>query len=73
MKKTAKAFYTQLADGYAEKIRQLVPMYDDMVQCIVELLQMGAPEGVLDLGAGVGRSAIARSLSAMSKASVAAS
>ncbi len=54
MKQTAKAFYTQLADGYAEKIRQLVPMYDDMVHCIVELLRMGAPEGVLDLGAGVG-------------------
>ena len=54
MKETAKTFYTQLAEGYAEKIRQLVPMYDDMVQCIVELLRMCAPEGVLDIGAGVG-------------------
>lgn len=47
-------YYAALSDGYAEKIRQLVPRYDEMLDCIVELLALCSPCRLLDIGAGVG-------------------
>ncbi|MGD2217039.1 MAG: class I SAM-dependent methyltransferase [Gemmatimonadales bacterium] len=54
MKKTARAYYADLKDDYSAKIRQLVPKYDEMVECIVQLLRLRAPRSVLDIGAGIG-------------------
>lgn len=54
MKKIAQDYYAGLKVNYAKKIRQLVPRYDDMVQCMVELLQLSRPRTVLDIGAGIG-------------------
>jgi tRNA (cmo5U34)-methyltransferase len=47
-------FYAAFSAGYTEKIRQLVPRYDEMVETIVDLLQLAGPDAVLDLGAGIG-------------------
>lgn len=54
MKKAMKDFYADLTRDYATKIRQLVPKYDEMVECIVDLLQLCSPRTVLDIGAGIG-------------------
>lgn len=54
MKKSAKKYYAELRNGYAVRIRQLVPKYDDMIRCIVDLLKLSSPVTVLDIGAGVG-------------------
>lgn len=54
MKKTAKTYYADLRDDYSLKIRQLVPKYDEMVECIVQLLCLSSPRVVLDIGAGIG-------------------
>jgi tRNA (cmo5U34)-methyltransferase len=54
MKRTARAYYAELEADYSIKIRQLVPKYDEMVECIVQLLRLGAPHRVLDIGAGIG-------------------
>ena len=43
MKKSAKDYYAELKDGYGAKIRQLVPKYDDMTRCIVDLLKLCSP------------------------------
>jgi tRNA (cmo5U34)-methyltransferase len=47
-------FYAAFSAGYAERIRQLVPRYDEMLETIVDLLRLADPDTVLDLGAGVG-------------------
>lgn len=52
--RSADSYYAALADGYEEKIRQLVPRYDDMLSCIVDLLALREPGRLLDIGAGVG-------------------
>ncbi len=52
MKRTTRRYYAELKDGYAFKIRQLVPKYDEMVDCIIELLQVRDPQTILDIGAG---------------------
>ena len=49
-----KDYYAQLKRCYLTKIRQLVPKYDDMARCIVDLVKLRAPSTVLDIGAGVG-------------------
>jgi 16S rRNA (cytosine1402-N4)-methyltransferase len=54
MKKMARAYYADLKVDYSVKIRQLVPKYDEMVECIVQLLRLGSPRNVLDIGAGIG-------------------
>ncbi len=54
MKKSAKNYYVELKNGYGDKIRQLVPKYDDMTRCIIDLLDLCSPATVLDIGAGVG-------------------
>lgn len=54
MKRTARTYYADLRDDYSVKIRQLVPKYDEMVECIVQLLRLRAPRRVLDIGAGIG-------------------
>jgi tRNA (cmo5U34)-methyltransferase len=54
MTRTAQDYYAEFSAGYAEKIRQLVPRYDEMVETILDLLQLAHPGGVLDIGAGVG-------------------
>jgi tRNA (cmo5U34)-methyltransferase len=53
MKRDARDYYADLMREYSAKIRQLVPRYDEMVQCIVELLLLSAPRTVLDVGAGI--------------------
>lgn len=54
MKKAAKDFYADLTRDYSTKIRQLVPRYDEMVECILELLELCSPKTILDIGAGIG-------------------
>ncbi|UCF18594.1 MAG: class I SAM-dependent methyltransferase [Gemmatimonadota bacterium] len=54
MKETARSYYADLVREYPSKIRQLVPKYDEMVRCIIELLQLIRPERLLDVGAGIG-------------------
>ena len=54
MRKSAKNYYAELRSGYTIKIRQLVPKYDEMIGCIVDLLKLCSPATVLDIGAGVG-------------------
>jgi cyclopropane fatty-acyl-phospholipid synthase-like methyltransferase len=54
MKKTARTYYADLRDDYSVKIRQLVPKYDEMVECIIQLLRLRAPHSLLDIGAGIG-------------------
>jgi ubiquinone/menaquinone biosynthesis C-methylase UbiE len=53
-KGSAPGYYADLANDYSVKIRQLVPRYDEMVGCIIDLLQVAAPRRVLDIGAGIG-------------------
>jgi trans-aconitate methyltransferase len=52
--RTARDYYAEFSAGYAEKIRQLVPRYDEMVETVLDLLQLAHPRAVLDIGAGVG-------------------
>lgn len=47
-------FYATLSIEYDARIRQLVPEYDEMVECIVEMVGTRVPRTVLDIGAGVG-------------------
>lgn len=47
-------FYTTLSAEYDKRIRQLVPKYEEMVACIVEMVRHRAPKTVLDIGTGVG-------------------
>ena len=54
MKEEIREYYADLRQAYPTKIRQLVPRYDEMVELIVELLQLGEPRTVLDIGAGIG-------------------
>ena len=49
MKESAKQYYAELRNGYAVRIRQLVPKYDDMIRCILDLLKLSSPVTVLDL------------------------
>ena len=54
MKRATEDFYADLTRDYLTKIRQLVPRYDEMVECILELLELCRPRTVLDIGAGIG-------------------
>ncbi|KPK82431.1 MAG: hypothetical protein AMS25_02270 [Gemmatimonas sp. SM23_52] len=54
MKRATEEFYAALTTDYLTKIRQLVPRYDEMVECILELLELCSPKTVLDIGAGIG-------------------
>lgn len=54
MKEEVREYYADLKQAYASKIRQLVPKYDEMVELIIELLRLGEPSAVLDIGAGIG-------------------
>ncbi len=54
MTRTAQDYYAEFSAGYAEKIRQLVPRYDEMVETILDLLRLAGPSTVLDVGAGTG-------------------
>jgi tRNA (cmo5U34)-methyltransferase len=54
MKRRARAYYADLKADYSVKIRQLVPKYDEMVECIVQLLRLRSPRNALDIGAGIG-------------------
>lgn len=49
-----RRYYAELKADYAVKIRQLVPGYDEMVECIIALLETHAPQNLLDIGAGTG-------------------
>lgn len=54
MKRQAEKYYTDLQEDYAAKIRKLVPKYDEMVECILDLLELYSPRTVLDIGCGIG-------------------
>lgn len=54
MKEEVREYYADLRQAYPAKIRQLVPKYDEMIELIVELLLVGEPRSVLDIGAGIG-------------------
>ncbi len=54
MKRVALDYYASLGKDYATKIRQLVPGYDEMVQCIIDLVRLRNPKSVLDIGSGIG-------------------
>jgi tRNA (cmo5U34)-methyltransferase len=54
MKEEVREYYADLRQAYPTKIRQLVPRYDEMVELIVQLLRLGEPLTVLDIGAGIG-------------------
>lgn len=54
MSRSADEYYALLRSDYGSTIRQLVPRYDDMVECILETLAMLSPRAILDLGAGDG-------------------
>jgi tRNA (cmo5U34)-methyltransferase len=54
MKRQAENYYTDLQEDYATKIRKLVPKYDEMVKCILDLLDLYSPRTVLDIGCGIG-------------------
>ncbi len=54
MKPTTRRYYAALKADYAVKIRQLVPGYDEMLECIISLLETRAPQTLLDIGAGTG-------------------
>ena len=54
MNDAAQGYYTALQQDYDVKIRQLVPRYDEMVECAVGLVVHDTPLSVLDIGAGSG-------------------
>lgn len=54
MSPSANRFYRDLTDDYGVKIRQLVPLYDDLVDSVVDLVAYSDPGSVLDVGAGTG-------------------
>lgn len=62
-------FYSRLSGQYSVRIRQLVPKYDDMVECIVDLIMLHGPRAILDVGVGTGE-LTRRILDALPKARV---
>lgn len=48
------AYYRSLSDGYDQKIRQLVPKYDEMTALVVDRVAGRGPRAVLDIGCGTG-------------------
>jgi ubiquinone/menaquinone biosynthesis C-methylase UbiE len=54
VKDAAHGYYAALQLDYDVTIRQLVPRYDEMVECAVGLVMHEAPLSVLDIGAGTG-------------------
>ena len=47
-------YYAELSERYDQKIRQLVPRYDEMVSAVLALVGHGAPGTVIDIGVGDG-------------------
>lgn len=47
-------YYAELSADYDVKIRQLVPGYDDMLACIVNLLAKERNGAFLEIGSGIG-------------------
>jgi ubiquinone/menaquinone biosynthesis C-methylase UbiE len=54
MQRDTLAYYRRLSDGYDEKIRQLVPKYDEMTTLMVDRIVQRSPRAVLDVGCGIG-------------------
>jgi tRNA (cmo5U34)-methyltransferase len=54
MRGSADGFYASLSERYDEKIRQLVPRYDEMVDHVLALVAESRPLSVIDIGAGPG-------------------
>jgi SAM-dependent methyltransferase len=54
VKQQTHEYYAALQRDYAGTIRQLVPRYDEMVDCITTLVLAGRPGTVLDIGTGIG-------------------
>lgn len=50
MSATLDQYYAELASEYEVSIRQLVPRYDDMLACVVDLVASAKPGTVLDAG-----------------------
>lgn len=53
-RRSADHYYTELSERYDEKIRQLVPRYDEMVHVVLDLVTRTAPETAIDIGVGSG-------------------
>jgi trans-aconitate methyltransferase len=51
---SANRYYAHLSDRYDEKIRQLVPRYDEMVHRVLAIITESRPLSVIDIGAGPG-------------------
>jgi tRNA (cmo5U34)-methyltransferase len=54
MRGSADRYYANLSERYDEKIRQLVPRYDEMVDRVLTLVAESGPLSVIDIGAGPG-------------------
>ncbi len=54
MKSATHRYYAEISRDYETTIRQLVPQYDELIGCAVDLLDLVRPQAVLDLGAGIG-------------------
>jgi trans-aconitate methyltransferase len=51
---SADRYYANLSERYDEKIRQLVPRYDELVDHVLALVAESRPHSVIDIGAGPG-------------------
>jgi SAM-dependent methyltransferase len=54
MRGSADRYYATLSERYDEKIRQLVPRYDEMADRVLDLVAKSRPQLVIDIGAGPG-------------------
>lgn len=54
MQRTAAEYYEELSRRYDQRIRQLVPRYDEMLATIIGLLRLTPPRSILEVGAGTG-------------------
>ena len=54
MNRATSEYYAELGRDYETSIRQLVPKYDDMVRCLLDLVSASSPSAILDIGAGTG-------------------
>jgi trans-aconitate methyltransferase len=52
--RSADRYYAELSQQYDEKIRQLVPRYDEMMNVVLDLVTQAKPGSVIDIGVGTG-------------------
>lgn len=54
MRGSADRYYAGLSERYGEKIRQLVPRYDEMAEHVIAQVIAPRPRSIVDIGAGTG-------------------